>query len=48
VKPATQQGFAATLREMSIRRQLSGTLDYDWRDEGLCVQARIKVQMMAR
>jgi PAS domain S-box-containing protein len=48
VKPTTERGFGATLIEMSIKRQLGGMLDYDWRDEGLRVHAQIPVQMMAR
>lgn len=42
------RGFGATLIEMSVTRQLGGTLHYDWRPEGLHVQARIPKQMMAR
>jgi PAS domain S-box-containing protein len=43
-----ERGFGASLIEMSITRQLGGTLDYDWREDGLRVQARIPLQMMAR
>lgn len=42
------KGFGATLIEMSVTRQLGGTLDYDWRSEGLHVEARIPRKMMAR
>jgi two-component sensor histidine kinase len=48
VQLATERGFGAVLIDMSITRQLGGTLDYDWRAEGLCVRARIPAQMMAR
>jgi PAS domain S-box-containing protein len=48
VKPATEQGFGATLIDMSVTRQLGGTLDYDWREEGLRVCARIPAEMMSR
>jgi two-component sensor histidine kinase len=48
VRPATEQGFGATLIDMSVTRQLGGTLEYDWREEGLCVRAQIPVEMMAR
>lgn len=45
---APTQGFGATLIEMSVTRQLGGTLDYDWRKEGLRVKARIPARMMSR
>ncbi|MBV1691656.1 PAS domain-containing protein [Novosphingobium sp. G106] len=48
VLPPSEPGFGASLVEMSITRQLGGTLDYDWRKQGLCVRARIPAEMMAR
>jgi two-component sensor histidine kinase len=48
VQPPSQPGFGASLVEMSITRQLGGTLDYDWRKRGICVRARIPSEMMAR
>jgi PAS domain S-box-containing protein len=48
VKPPTSTGFGTTLIEMSVTRQLGGKLDYDWRDDGLRVQARVPIEMMAR
>jgi PAS domain S-box-containing protein len=48
VVPATETGFGGDLIHMSITRQLGGTLDYDWRREGLRVKARIPLSAMAR
>jgi two-component sensor histidine kinase len=48
VTAAGGKGFGATLIEMSVTRQLGGRLRYDWRPEGLRVEARIPKQMMAR
>jgi PAS domain S-box-containing protein len=48
VQPPSEPGFGASLVEMSVTRQLGGTLDYDWRKQGLCVRARIPAEMMAR
>ena len=48
VLPPSEPGFGASLVEMSITRQLGGTLDYDWRKQGLRVRARIPAEMMAR
>lgn len=42
------RGFGSSLIEMSVTRQLGGTLDHDWRADGLRVQARIPARMMAR
>jgi two-component sensor histidine kinase len=46
--PREQRGFGATLIEMSVTRQLDGTLDYDWHPEGLRVEVRIPTEVMAR
>ncbi len=43
-----QPGFGTTLIEMSVTRQLGGTLERDWHDEGLRVRATIPAQMMSR
>lgn len=48
VQHPSEPGFGASLIEMSITRQLGGTLDYDWRKQGLRVRARIPAEMMAR
>lgn len=48
VQHPSEPGFGASLIEMSVTRQLGGTLDYDWRKQGLCVRARIPAEMMAR
>lgn len=48
VRPPARPGFGASLIEMSVTRQLGGTLDYDWRKDGLRVVARIPAQTMAR
>ncbi len=48
VRPAARQGFGGNLIEMSITRQLGGTLEYDWHPEGLRVRARIPASAMAR
>jgi two-component sensor histidine kinase len=48
VAPPVERGFGSTLIEMSITRQLGGTLDYDWRDDGLRVKALIPSRMMSR
>lgn len=48
LQDTSQPGFGSSLVEMSIVRQLGGTLDYDWRKDGLCVTARIPAEMLAR
>jgi PAS domain S-box-containing protein len=48
VRDAGERGFGTSLVEMSIVRQLGGTLDYDWRDEGLRVVARVPSDVLAR
>ncbi len=48
VKPDAEKGFGATLVDMSICRQLGGTLDYDWRPAGLCVHATIPLNLLIR
>lgn len=48
VPPTTLPGFGQSLIEMSVTRQLGGTLAYDWRPNGLQVMARIPVHTMAR
>ena len=42
------RGFGSGLIELSVTRQLGGTLDYDWRREGLCVSASIPAAVMTR
>ncbi|RZK03948.1 MAG: PAS domain S-box protein [Novosphingobium sp.] len=48
VAPHPASGFGSHLIDMSITRQLGGTLRHDWRDEGLRVEARVPKPMMAR
>ena len=48
VQAPSELGFGSRLIEMSVTRQLSGTLDYDWRADGLRVSATIPSQTMAR
>lgn len=48
VKAPSTQGFGSTLVEMSIVRQLGGTVDYEWRPDGLAVTARIPKTSLAR
>lgn len=48
VVPAVEAGFGASLIDMSVTRQLGGTLAYDWRREGLRVIARIPAAAMSR
>lgn len=43
-----EPGFGSNLVDMSIIRQLGGTLDYEWRPEGLRVTARIPASLLAR
>lgn len=47
--PATgQRGFGSNLIDMSITRQLGGTLSYTWDPDGLVVTARVPASAMAR
>ena len=48
VKPAPAAGFGTQLIEISVTRQLGGKLEQDWHADGLRVNARIPLQMMAR
>jgi PAS domain S-box-containing protein len=48
VSAPSASGFGARLIDMSVTRQLSGTLHYYWRADGLRVVASIPVQTMAR
>jgi two-component sensor histidine kinase len=48
VSETGERGFGSSLAEMSIVRQLGGTLAYDWREEGLRVTARIPAAVMTR
>ncbi|MCB2047388.1 MAG: PAS domain-containing protein [Novosphingobium sp.] len=41
-------GFGASLVELSIARQLGGVVEYEWRTEGLVVLARIPSSAMMR
>lgn len=43
-----RQGFGASLVEMSIVRQLGGTVEYDWRQTGLSVTARVPASAILR
>lgn len=48
INPGAEQGFGTTLVEMSITRQLGGSLAYDWSGKGLRVEAHIPPKAMAR
>lgn len=48
VVSSSDPGFGARLIEMSIVRQLNGTVAYDWQREGLRVTARVPLRAMAR
>lgn len=48
VVPSREDGFGARLIEMSIVRQLSGSLSYDWERKGVRVTASIPLRAMAR
>lgn len=48
VRRHRRSGFGSSLIEMSVQRQLGGSLDYDWSEEGLCVTARIPGGLLAR
>lgn len=37
VHPPSRRGFGTTVISASVERQLGGTLQYDWRPEGLCL-----------
>jgi PAS domain S-box-containing protein len=45
---AHEPGFGASLIDMSVTRQLGGTLDYEWRPDGLRVAAAIPAAALAR
>lgn len=46
--PGPRSGFGEKLIEMAITRQLGGSLDYDWRAEGLAVVARVPAASLTR
>ena len=48
VASSPERGFGATLVQMSIGRQLGGSLDMDWLPGGIVVEARIPRSAMAR
>nr|WP_198045828.1 PAS domain-containing protein [Novosphingobium aquimarinum] len=48
VIPSSENGFGARLIEMSIVRQLSGSLTYDWERCGVRVTASVPLRAMAR
>lgn len=48
VEKPEASGFGSSLVDMSIVRQLGGTLIYDWRPDGLRVTARIAANILAR
>ena len=41
-------GFGTELSDLSIRRQLGGTITYDWREEGLYVSITLNVSSLHR
>lgn len=48
VVPSSETGFGARLIEMSIVRQLNGSVTYDWESAGLRVTAKVPVRAMVR
>lgn len=46
--PGAERGFGANLVEVSITRQLSGTIEHEWRPEGLWICANVPLPMMRR
>jgi PAS domain S-box-containing protein len=48
VSPPGQTGFGTTLCTVSIRDQLGGELDWDWRPEGLSVSVRVPRRSLDR
>jgi PAS domain S-box-containing protein len=45
--PPTFEGFGSLLSRKSIAGQLGGTLDFDWRPEGLVVEMRLPTDRLA-
>jgi PAS domain S-box-containing protein len=48
VVPSSEAGFGARLIEMSIARQLNGSVSYEWERAGLRVTATVPLRAMAR
>jgi PAS domain S-box-containing protein len=46
--PPTRQGFGTKLSELSIVQQLGGTINRDWRPEGLVVDVAVLQQRLVR
>lgn len=46
--PPEQTGFGTALSELSIVQQLGGTIERDWRAEGLRVTARVELDRLVR
>ena len=43
-----REGFGTKLAELSIRQQLGGRIDRDWRQEGLCVEIEVPTAHLVR
>ncbi|MEZ5743479.1 MAG: PAS domain-containing protein [Sphingomonadaceae bacterium] len=48
VTPSVRQGFGASLVDLSIARQLGGEVEYEWREAGVIVAARIPAASLSR
>jgi len=44
----THSGFGTKLADLSVVNQLGGTIEREWRPEGLCAVARIPLKALAR
>ena len=47
-EPPKERGFGSTLVKRSVTGQLQGTIEYDWRPEGLTVQVTVPVESLNR
>ena len=46
--PPTHSGFGTKLTELSIVQQLGGTIERDWRPEGVAVTCRVELARLVR
>jgi two-component sensor histidine kinase len=47
-EPPKERGFGSTLVKRSVTGQLQGTIEYDWRPEGLTVQVTVPLESLNR
>ena len=45
-EPPKERGFGSTLVKRSVTGQLQGTIEYDWRPEGLTVQVTVPLERL--